>query len=81
MIVFTEHAKGQLIERELSEMFILNSVKNPNIIKRQKDGRFQYIKSFKQKNKLFMLVCIVEKSLNTILVITVFKTSKIKKYL
>ena len=79
--VLTLHAKKQLIERKLSETFVLTSVKKPTLVKKQKDGRFQYIKSFKQRYKLFLLVCIVEKSLNTLTVITVFKTSKIKKYL
>ena len=80
-VIFTEHAKNQLSERKLSKTFVLASVRNPSLIRKQTDDRFQFIKSFKQRNKTFLLVCIVEKSANTLTIITVFKTSKIKKYL
>ncbi len=80
-VVFTSHAIQQLKERKISKVFVLVSIKRADVVRRQSDGRFQYIKLFKEKQKTFLLVVIVEKSLRELSVVTVFKTSKIKKYI
>ena len=80
-VIFTEHAKNQLTERRLSKAFVLTVIRNPSLVKKQKDERLQFIKRFKQTGKIFLLICIVEKSVDILKVITVFKTSKVKKYL
>lgn len=80
-VVLTNHAIQQLKERRISKKFIITSIKKADIVKRQSDGRFQYIKAFEEKRKPFLLVVIIEKSVMELSVITAFKTSKIKKYI
>lgn len=80
-IGFTEHAEKQLLERGLSRTFVVRAVQKPTSIKRQKDGRFQFLKLFRHEQKRFLLISIVEKDFEKMTIVTVFKTSKISKYL
>lgn len=80
-IGFTEHAEKQLVERKLSRTFVVKAVRMPSVVKRQKDGRFQFIKIFRNEQKRFLLISIIEKSFEKYTIVTVFKTSKISKYL
>lgn len=80
-IGFTEHAEKQLLERGLSRTFVVRAVRRPSVVKRQKDGRFQFIKIFQNEQKRFLLISIVEKDFGKMTIVTVFKTSKISKYL
>ena len=52
-IIFIDHARKQIEERKLSKLTIINSVRKPSFIKKQKDGRYKLIKIFKQEGKLF----------------------------
>ena len=81
IVVFTTHAIQQLKERGISKSFVADSIKTVSVIKKQSDGRFQYIKTYKEKQKAFLLIVIIEESEGELSVITAFKTSKIKKYL
>ncbi|MEK7062535.1 MAG: DUF4258 domain-containing protein [Patescibacteria group bacterium] len=80
-IGFTEHAEKQLLERGLSRTFVVRAIQRPSVVKRQKDGRFQFIKIFQNEQKRFLLISIVEKDFEKMIIVTVFKTSKISKYL
>lgn len=80
-VVFTVHAIQQMKERLISKIFVLTSIKRADKVIGQQDGRFQYIKLFKENRKSFLLVAIIEKSTRKLTIVTVFKTSKIKKYL
>ena len=80
-VAFTDHALAQIKERGLSKIFVASAVRNPTLIKEQTDGRFKFIKTFRQGAKRFLLIAIVEREDGAVMVVTVFKTSKINKYL
>ncbi|MEK9185420.1 MAG: DUF4258 domain-containing protein [Patescibacteria group bacterium] len=71
-IGFTEHAEKQLLERGLSRTFVVRAIQRPSVVKRQKDGRFQFIKIFQNEQKRFLLISIVEKDFEKMIIVTVF---------
>ena len=80
-IYFTDHAKQQLKERHLNEKSVVAIITKPESTKKQADGRLKIIGTLTKKPKLFLLVIIAEKTDHTLTIVTVFKTSKVKKYL
>ena len=80
-ILFSLHAKLQLIERKISEREVLETIRSPVSIVRQPNGRFQALKTKERNGKDYLLVVIYEERQSIREVITVFYTSKIKKYL
>jgi len=80
-IKFTDHAKRQMRERSLSKKVVISSIQKADFEKKQHDGRLKLIKVISRKPKTFLLIIIVEKIQKELKVITVFKTSKAKKYL
>jgi len=80
-IVFSEHAKHQMLERNLSKSEIISTVLKPNKIIPQSHGKFQAVKLVKKNGKQYLMVVIYRKTNSSLKVITAFLTSKIKKYL
>jgi len=80
-IVFSSHAKWQLVERKISEREVLETIGKPASIVRQPNGRFQALKIREREGKKYLLVIIYEETSSVQEIITVFYTSKIKKYL
>lgn len=80
-IVFSSHAKWQLLERKISEREVLETVEKPDNITQQPNGRFQALKTKERQGKEYLLVVIYEGTPLVQEIVTVFYTSKIKKYL
>ncbi|MBU2578957.1 DUF4258 domain-containing protein [Patescibacteria group bacterium] len=79
-IVFTDHAYYQMKERKISEKSIIAALNNPDRIKSQTNQRKQLIKLFQRNKRKYFLVVIYEENRQVKKVVTVFVTSKIKKY-
>ncbi|MFH1170491.1 MAG: DUF4258 domain-containing protein [Candidatus Vogelbacteria bacterium] len=80
-IVFSPHARWQLMERKISEREVLETIEKPDNVTRQSNDRFQAVKIKERKGKGYLLIVIYEETLLVQEVITTFYTSKIKKYL
>jgi hypothetical protein len=80
-IVFSEHARHQVLERNLLESEIISTILKPNKIISQSHGKFQAIKLIKKNGKQYLMIVIYRKTNSSLKVITAFLTSKIKKYL
>jgi hypothetical protein len=80
-IAFSEHAKHQMLERNLLETEIISTILKPDKIIPQSYGKFQAVKLVKKNGKRYLMVVIYRKTNSSLKVITAFLTSKIKKYL
>jgi len=80
-IIFSEHARYQMVERNISESEIIFAVQYPDKMISQLDEKFQVIKLIKKNNKKFALVVIYRETNSAKKVITAFLTTKVKKYL
>lgn len=80
-IIFSKHARSQLKERNISEQEVKDSFKNPDKIVKQSSNRFRLVKIVQKHNKNYTLIIVFERKRTLDEIITVFLTSKIKKYL
>lgn len=81
MIIFTDHALNQLRERNIAKDSVINTLDNPDKIFLQTNFRKRAVKLFKRHRKKYAMVVVYEEVDNNKKAITVFLTSKIKKYL
>ena len=80
-IVFTKHAEIELIRRKIEKKLVINTIKNPQQKSRFEDLYIYQSKYFDKNLKKEMLLRIfIKEGLKGLEVITVYKTSKIKKY-
>ncbi len=80
-ITFGRHAKYQLKERNISENEVVNCVIKPDKLVQQLSGRFRVVRKIRRNKNYYLVVVVYEKIKSKIEIITVFYTSKIKKYL
>lgn len=80
-IIFSEHAKDQLMERNIVARDVKVTIEKPDKLIIQLDQRLRAAKTIKMPNVKYLLVVIYERKHDTIEVVTAFKTSKFKKYL
>ena len=82
-IYFTGHAKYQFRERNISPTEVEQTIERPDKILKQASGRIRAVRRFKKQRKVYALVAVyeVEVRKHRIEIVTVFLTSKIKKYL
>ncbi|MEK7629025.1 MAG: DUF4258 domain-containing protein [Patescibacteria group bacterium] len=80
-IYFTDHARYQFKERNISLAEVDRTVRRPDKILKQLSGRIRAVRRFKKQRKVYALVAVYEVRKHRIEVVTVFLTSKIKKYL
>jgi len=80
-ITFSKHARFQLKERNIPEQEVKDSFERSDKVIKQAPGRFRLIKVIQRFNKEYLLVVVFERKEFSNEVITVFITSKIKKYL
>lgn len=82
-IKFTKHAEENIIEREIDIDLLFDSIENFDFKIIQSNNRFVlmriYFDLLLKENMLFRII--VEKTDDLITVVTVYKTSKIDKYL
>ncbi|TSC83378.1 MAG: hypothetical protein G01um101417_654 [Parcubacteria group bacterium Gr01-1014_17] len=78
---FSEHALFQMRERELGRGLILNTLAHPDKRYRQSSGRLVTVKHIFKNKKTYCVVVVSEETPIASKIITVFVTSKIRKYL
>ena len=81
LLVFSDHARAQLKERQLSEDMIVDAVENPDKIVAQNANRYRIIKIIYKNGKQFLLIVVYDHISERIEVVTAFLTTKFKKYL
>lgn len=74
------HAREQMLSRGIDEALILQVLANPSQIV-EEDGLAVYQSVFKESGQEYLLRIFVNSEKNPPMVVTVYKTSKIKKYL
>lgn len=80
-IVFSQHARNQMMERNISEDEIILTVSNPDKIIEQPQGKFRAIRLIKKNGKKYLIIVIYHQTNSIKMVITAFLTTKFKKYL
>ena len=80
-IIFSTHAKLQLVERKISEREVIETINKPTKVIQQLNRRFQALKIKVRGGKKYLLVVIYDESPIVKEIVTAFYTSKIKKYL
>lgn len=80
-IIFSEHARYQMLERNISEEEIISTLLAPNKIIKQTEEKIQAVKIIKQNRKKYLMVVIYREINSGKKVITAFLTTKFKKYL
>lgn len=80
-ITFSKHARYQLRERNIPRKKVVDSFKNPDKIVKQSDKRTRLVKEIERAGKKYLLIIIFDQKDSIKEVITVFITSKIRKYL
>jgi len=82
-IKLTDHAVHNIIDREISIDFMYNTINNPDNKLIQGNNRYIYMKLYYDEllSEEMLLRVVIEEDIDKITVITVYKTSKIDKYL
>lgn len=80
-IVFSKHARSQMLERNISEDEIIFTLLSPDRTIVQSQSKFQAVKLTKKNGKKYLMVVIYCRMNSTKKIITAFLTAKIKKYL
>ena len=81
-IRLTEHTGKNIVERDIPVDIMYETINNPDIKLFQGYNRFIYMKLYfdSELAEEMLLRVIIEEELNEIIVVTVYKTSKIDKY-
>ena len=79
-IVFTLHAREQMQERQIAEEEVQVVLESPDAIVRETD-RTVYQKIFVEGSKRYLLRVITTEEEGRVRVITLYRTTKIAKYL
>ena len=78
---FSNHALKQMAERNLSEEIVLSTIQNTSQEYEDEDGQRVYQQIFNLSNKEYLVRVFVNAKRNPPFIKTVYRTSKIKKYL
>ncbi|NQS98328.1 MAG: DUF4258 domain-containing protein [candidate division Zixibacteria bacterium] len=81
-LVWTHHAKENLLEREINAQEVYLTLKNPEIRQPGIKGRIILVRTYfdTSLNQKMLLRLIIEETVAEIKIITLYKTSKIEKY-
>ncbi len=79
-VVFTDHARQQMDERNISEMQVRNTVILPMQVVRSESGRYIAQRIYKKDSREMLLRVFYEKKNGENVVVTAYWTSKITKY-
>ena len=80
MIIYSQHLLLQMQIRNISIKDVEDTINNPEQITNE-DGLTVYQKRFTENDKLYLLRIFVNKEKQPSLAVTVYKTSKLNKYL
>lgn len=79
--VLTAHAKKRMVERTISDSLIAEALYSPTKVLRDNKGNILIKKLYKKQGKDRLLLIVGERLVDSLKIITVIDTSKIKKYL
>lgn len=77
---FSRHAQTEMERRNISVDLVESVLDNPQQVISEKEGRKAYQSKVDVGSKVFLLRVIVVDDVEPVVVITVYKTSKIDKY-
>lgn len=80
-IIFSDHARAQMNERNLSKEAILRAMENPDKVVRQSGNRFAAQKLIHKNGKKHLLIVAYDEIGDTREIVTSFLTTKFNKYL
>lgn len=80
-ITFSDHARTQMRERNLSEDMVLRVMENPDKVVRQSGNRLAAQKLIGKNGKKYLLIVVYDEMGDTYEIVTSFLTAKFKKYL
>ncbi|MEK7174914.1 MAG: hypothetical protein AAB722_01065 [Patescibacteria group bacterium] len=80
-IYFTDHARYQIKERNISPARVEWTIGRPDKTLKQSSGRVRAVRKFKKQRRVYVSVAVYEIRKHRIEIVTAFVTSKIKKYL
>lgn len=80
-IIFSDHARQQMKERNILENQILHAIENPQRIITQLKNRFKIVSVVSQRKKSYALIVIYDLNAGRKEIVTAFISSKLKKYL
>ena len=80
-IVFSDHARAQMDERNIREEAILRAMENPDKVVKQRGNRFAAQKLIHKNSKKYLLVVAYDEIGDMREIVTSFVTTKFKKYL
>lgn len=79
--ILTSHAKSRMAERRITEMVLIEALRNPTRLLYDENNRILVKKLYKKGSKRRLLLIVAENVGDTLKIITVIDTSKVKKYL
>lgn len=77
---FSKHALDQITYRGISIEMVLSVVNYPDLIIQQDEGIRIYTKLVEESSKFYLYRVFVNYVKNSMVIITAYRTSKIKKY-
>ena len=80
-VEFSQHAQAQMKERGIPTHLILTTLEYPDKTASQTNGTKRRIKRFKRNGKDYVLVVVYRELAAATRVVTIFFTSKVRKYL
>lgn len=80
-IIFSDHARVQMNERNIHEEAILRVMENPDRVVMQSGNRFAAQKLIRKDGKRYLLIVAYDEIGNMREVVTSFLTTKFRKYL
>jgi len=81
---FSKHARERMRQRDISEKQVISIIKNPDrVIDRKKEDDYMIYQALRndKKNTNYLFRVFVNTKTDYLTVITVYKTSKLEKYL
>ncbi|MQL51630.1 DUF4258 domain-containing protein [Desulfofundulus thermobenzoicus] len=79
-IRYTYHAQKQMLERGISKALVDETIVNPDQMVSQAEGIFILQKIYREREKDYLLRVAVKFEADISVVLTVYRTSKIRKY-
>lgn len=80
-VILSEHALFQMQERGIDREIIIGVIARPDKVYTQISGRIQVVRRIIRSGKTYCIIAIYENLPRHYRVITIFITSKIRKYL
>ena len=80
-IIFSDHARAQIGERNIAEDLLLHTVTNPDKVVKQSRSRFAAQRLIEKNGKKYLLIIVCDEIGDICEIVTAFFTTKFKKYL